>query len=262
MEMLEQILRFLGVYSLYGKWLKRQVENEDIPSHVGVILDGNRRWASEKGVEPWMGHRAGAEKVEELIRWCGELGIKVLTLYVFSIENLERNQQEVHELMRLLKEEILKAQRDEEIKKMGVRIKLIGKRDKIPKPLLNEIVELENMTEDNENMIVNIAIAYGGKTEIVDATRSIVRDTLRRKMDVDDLDEELFQNYLYTSHLQNPEVDMIIRTSGEMRLSGFLLYQSAYSELVFLDVYWPDFRKIDLMRAVRTYQRRIRKYGR
>ncbi len=259
--MLEQVLRFLGVYSLYGKWLKRQVENEDVPRHVGVILDGNRRWASEKGVEPWMGHRAGAEKVEKLIRWCGDLGIKILTLYVFSIENLERSQREVHEVMRLLKEKALKAQEDEEIMKKGVRIKLIGKKEYIPNPLLDDIVELENMTEDNENMIVNIAIAYGGKTEIVDATKNIVRDVLQKKMDVDQIDEDRFQGYLYTSHLQNPDVDVIIRTSGEMRLSGFLLYQSAYSELVFLDVYWPDFRKIDLMRAIRTYQRRIRKFG-
>jgi len=260
--LLERLLRSLGVYSLYEKWLGRQIQKGEFPHHVGVILDGNRRWAEKRGKNPWIGHRVGASKVEELVKWCLDLNIKVLTLYVFSTENIHRNPREVEELMNLIWEETQKALKDGELMREGVRIKLIGRESQIPKKLLEAIKELERKTEKNDRLIVNIAIAYGGKKEIVDAAKSIAEDVKAGKIDPASIDENLFQRYLYTSHLSNPDVDMVIRTSGEMRLSGFLLWQSAYSELVFLDVYWPEFRKIDLMRAIRIYQRRQRRFGR
>ncbi|RLE51128.1 MAG: di-trans,poly-cis-decaprenylcistransferase [Candidatus Methanomethylicota archaeon] len=260
--MLRTLLRILGIYKLYEKWLWRQIKNGEMPSHVGVILDGNRRWARRRGLPPWSGHEIGAKRVEELLRWCIEAGIKTLTIYVFSTENFQRTKEEVEAIMNLAKKYIRKAIESRDIHEHKVRVKAIGRLELLPKDLQEAIRKLERITENYDDHYLNIAIAYGGRSEIVDAVRRIAEKVKKGKLDVNEITEETFEKFLYTSHLPNPHPDLIIRTSGEERLSGFLLWQSAYSELVFLDVYWPDFRKIDFWRAIRIYQKRERRYGR
>ncbi|MEM1584070.1 MAG: polyprenyl diphosphate synthase [Nitrososphaerota archaeon] len=261
MSLLRAALRIFGVYKLYEKWLHESIKNGEIPSHVAIILDGNRRWALEKGYNAWIGHRFGAEKVDELLDWCLELGIKIITLYVFSTENFKRPRREVKELFQLLKEKGLQYLRDERIHKHHVRIKVIGRKDLIPQDVREVLEKIEEATQNYSNFFVNIAIAYGGRAEIVDATRSIVSKVLRGELNIEDIDEKIIEKHLYTADLPKNDPDLIIRTSGEERISNFLLWQCAYSELVFLDVYWPEFRKIDLMRAIRIYQKRQRRLG-
>jgi len=260
--MIQAILKLIGAYKLYEKWLERMVRRGEIPSHIAIIMDGNRRWALERGLEPWLGHRAGADKVDEVVRWCISLGIKVLTLFVLSTENFKkRSRRELEELFRLLKEKALKYLDNEILRKHGIRIKVIGRKWLLPDDLRSILEELEERTKGHDNLIVNLAIAYGGRAEITDAARKLARDVAAGIIRLEDVDEELLGKYLYTADLPFPEPDMVIRTSGEERISNFLLWQSAYSELVFLDVYWPEFRKIDLMRAIRTYQTRVRRFG-
>ncbi len=260
--MIRRILELLGVYKLYEKWLWRQIKDGEMPSHVGVILDGNRRWARSRGLPPWSGHEEGAKRVEELLKWCIEAGIKTLTIYVFSTENFQRPREEVDAIMRLAKKYIKRAIESEEIHKHKVRVKAIGRLELLPEDLREVIGELEKATEKYNDHYLNIAIAYGGRSEIIDAVKRIAEKVKMGELEVEEINEEVFEKHLYTSHLPNPYPDLIIRTSGEERLSGFLLWQCAYSELIFLDVYWPDFRKIDFWRAIRIYQKRERRYGR
>ena len=259
--MLRELLRLIGVYKLYEKWLERTIRKREIPSHIALIMDGNRRWARERGLYPWDGHRIGAEKVDDLLQWCIDLGVKVITLFALSTENLRRPKQELEEIFNLLKEKSIQYLRDERIYKHGIRIRVIGRKNLLPEDVRESLEKLEKATENHDKLYVNLAIAYGGRSEIVDAAKSIARDVILGKIRVEDIDEELIEKYLYTADLPNHEPDMIVRTSGEERISNFLLWQSAYSELVFLDVYWPEFRKIDLMRAIRIYQSRSRRMG-
>lgn len=259
--MLREVLRIFGVYKLYEKWLYESIKNGKMPSHIALILDGNRRWALERGYNPWVGHKFGAEKVDELLNWCLELGVKIITLYVFSTENFKRSRREIEELFQLLKEKALQYLRDERIHKYNAKIKIIGRKDLIPQDVREVLEKLEEATHDYSNFFVNIAIAYGGRAEIVDAARSIVSKVLRGELKIEDINEQVFEKHLYTADLPKNDPDLIIRTSGEERISNFLLWQCAYSELVFLDVYWPEFRKIDLMRAIRIYQKRQRRLG-
>ena len=256
MSLIRKILKIFGVYWLYEKWLYNQIKNKSLPKHVALILDGNRRWALSKGLEPWIGHKYGANVVYELLNWCLELKIPLITLYVLSIENLKRDSKELNELMKIL--ETLK---DERIHKHKVNIKVIGKKELLPNRIINIVNELEESTKNYSNFFLNIALAYGGRTEIIDAVKRISLDVFEKKISIDKINENIFEKYLYTSNLPKPDPDLIIRTSGEERLSNFLLWQSAYSELVFLDIYWPEFRKIDFLRAIRTYQKRERRYG-
>lgn len=246
---------------MYEAALKQQISSGPIPKHVAVILDGNRRWASERGLPPWFGHEIGSEKVKELLKWCSELGIPVVTLYALSIENFRRKREELDRLFSLFERRMEEVLGSDELKREGVKIVFIGNRELLPERLRAKIEKLERITADNGRMVVNVALAYSGREEIVRAAREVARLAAEGKLKPEDIDAKLFERFLYTSHLSDPEPDLIIRTSGEMRLSGFLLWQSAYSELVFLDVYWPEFRKIDLMRAIRTYQRRQRRFG-
>ena len=261
MSLLEKVLRIFGAYKLYERWLHKRIKNGEIPLHIALILDGNRRWALEKGYKPWEGHRFGAEKVDELLDWCFELGVKIVTLYVFSTENFKRSAKEVQELFQLLKEKGLQYLKDERIHKNHVRIKAIGRKELLPEDVREVLEKLEEATSNYDNFFINIAVAYGGRAEIVDATKNIVRKVLSGQLNIDDINEELIGKHLYTADLPKNDPDLIIRTSGEERISNFLLWQCAYSELVFLDVYWPEFRKIDLMRAIRIYQRRHRRLG-
>ncbi|MGB9960196.1 MAG: polyprenyl diphosphate synthase [Candidatus Bathyarchaeales archaeon] len=259
--MLKGFLSVIGAYKLYEKWLWYQVKNSVKPEHIAIILDGNRRWASEKDLEPWYGHKKGAEKVEHLLEWCMRLGVKSMTLYAFSTENFQRPRAEVEEIMKIASEELQKILKDERIHKNKVRVKVIGRINMLPEDIQKLIVDVEKATQDYSEHFLNIAFAYGGRAEIVDAARKIAEKAQKKELKPEDVTESLFEKYLYTSHLPKQEPDLIIRTSGEERLSGFLLWQSAYSELCFLDVYWPDFRLIDLLRAVRTFQKRKRRFG-
>ncbi|MGB9854248.1 MAG: polyprenyl diphosphate synthase [Candidatus Bathyarchaeales archaeon] len=259
--MLKGFLSVIGAYKLYEKWLWYQVKNSVKPEHIAIILDGNRRWASEKDLEPWYGHKKGAEKVEHLLEWCMRLGVKSMTLYAFSTENFQRPKEEVEEIMKIASEELQKILKDERIHKNKVRVKVIGRTSLLPEDMQKLITDVEKATQDYGEHFLNIAFAYGGRAEIVDAARKIAEKAQKKELRPEDVTESVFEKYLYTSHLPKQDPDLIIRTSGEERLSGFLLWQSAYSELCFLDVYWPDFRLIDLLRAVRTFQKRKRRFG-
>ncbi len=260
--MLDSLLKVLGAYRIYERRLEAEVERSEVPSHVGIILDGNRRWALNHKVPFELGHEEGANTAEHLLDWCHDLGIKSVTLYVLSTENLERPSDEVRELLGLLEERLGKLLKDERIFKYKVRVKAIGKVEQLTPSIRSLFKDIEEKTSSNSEHYVNIAVAYGGRAEITDMVRSVAEEVRSGELAPEQITEETISKRLYTSYLPNPEPELIIRTSGEERMSGFMLWQGAYSELVFMDVYWPDFRKIDLMRAIRTYQQRTRRYGR
>ena len=259
--MLTQILKRLGIYKLYERWLLGQVRSRDMPQHLGVILDGNRRWAFQRSLPTFLGHMEGAKKGEVFLEWCLDLGIKTVTIYVFSTENFNRPKREVEALFEVIEEYLGRLKGDPRIHRKRVKVKAIGRIDELPPSLKQRLLEVEEATKAYRGFFFNIAIAYGGRTEILDATKKLIKDVVKGRVRPEEVDEGLFTGYLYTSHLPNPYPDLVIRSSGEERLSGFLLWQTAYSELFFLDVYWPHFRKIDLLRAIRTYQRRKRRFG-
>jgi tritrans,polycis-undecaprenyl-diphosphate synthase [geranylgeranyl-diphosphate specific] len=212
-------------------------------------------------MNPWLGHAKGADTVEQLLDWCEKLGVKNITLYAFSTENFSRSPEEVQEIMKIAEERFRKLLTDERIHRNRVHVKVIGRVNLVPESLQKIITQVEEATKDYDNEFLNFAFAYGGRAEIVDAAKVIAEKVKNGELTVDDVNEATFEKYLYTAHMPNQEPDLIVRTSGEERMSGFLLWQAAYSELCFLDVYWPDFRLIDLLRAFRTYQRRNRRFG-
>jgi tritrans,polycis-undecaprenyl-diphosphate synthase [geranylgeranyl-diphosphate specific] len=232
-----------------------------MPKHIAIILDGNRRWAKRNLIMKIDGHFRGADAVEKLLDWCEELNIKIITLYVLSAENLNRKDDELDYLYELINERLHKLYNDPRIHKNRMKVKAIGSIDLLPDFLKEILNKLEDATKDYDDHYLNIAIAYGGQNELVDAIKKIGSRIKDGSLDVNQIDKEVIESSLYTSHLPQSSPDMILRTSGEKRLSGFLLWQSAYSELVFMDVYWPEFRKIDLMRAIRTFQKRGRRLG-
>jgi len=258
---LKGLLSAIGAYKIYEKWLWYQVKDGKMPDHIAIILDGNRRWAAERSLKSWIGHRRGAERVGQLLDWSLDLGVRSVTLYAFSTENFSRSPREIEELLHIAEEKLLEVLSDETIHKNKVRIKVIGRIGLLPKNLQELIKEVEENTKTYNKQFLTVALAYGGRAEIVDAARKIAKEVKRGELPVEKIDEGLFEKFLYTAHMPKQDPDLIIRTSGEERLSGFLLWQSAYSELCFLDAFWPDFRRIDLLRAVRTYQQRKRKFG-
>ncbi|MFP3951170.1 MAG: polyprenyl diphosphate synthase [Candidatus Bathyarchaeia archaeon] len=257
--MLSELLSVLGVYKLYGRWLKAQIKG-DIPEHVGIIVDGNRRWARKRNKKPWEGHWAGAEKVKTFIEWCQDLGIKTLTFYGFSTENFNREQREVEELMKIYEENLQELLNADIIHNHKVNISVLGRVNLLPQYLQDLIIDVEEATKDYDRYYLNVALAYGGRAEIVDATREIAERVQNGELKPDDITEDVIESHLYTSHLPKPDLDLIIRTS-EMRLSNFLVWQGAYSEFFIVDVYWPEFREIDLWRAIRSFQKRHRRFG-
>jgi len=258
---IKAVLSAIGAYRAYERWLWRQVKNGVKPEHIAIILDGNRRWASEKVLNPWFGHEKGADKVDQLVDWCLKLNVRSVTLYAFSIENFRRSRSEVAEIMRIAEERFRQILTDERIHEDRICVKVIGRVNLLPSELQKLIADVEKATQNYDEHFLNFAFAYGGRAEIVDAARKIAEEVSQGKLKPESVDEKTFEQHLYTSHLPNQDPDLIIRTSGEERLSGFLLWQSAYSELFFLDIYWPDFRLIDLLRAVRTFQKRKRRFG-
>ncbi|MEM2882554.1 MAG: polyprenyl diphosphate synthase [Candidatus Bathyarchaeia archaeon] len=259
---LRRALELTGVYKLYERKLLGEIKGKGMPEHIAVILDGNRRWASERMLPTTEGHNHGAKTLEDFLRWCLELGIKIVTVYILSTENLGRSKEEIDNIFRVMEERLRAIISNPEIHRNGVRVKALGRLSLLPESLRALLRELEDATKGYSNCYFNLAVAYGGRTEIVDAARKIAEMVKEGRIEPSDIDEDLFMRNLYTAHLPKPEPDLIIRTSGEERLSGFLIWQSAYSELCFLDIYWPDFRKIDLLRAIRIYQRRSRRFGR
>ncbi len=245
---------------IYERKLQDLVKGGKVPEHVAVIMDGNRRYAMDLGLDPVQGHYMGKEKLYEFLNWCIELKIKIVTVYAFSTENFRRSSREVETLMKLFEESIDREMKEGRIHREKVKVRVIGRRDLLPDYLKKKVDEIENATKDYNNYILNLAIGYGGREEIVKAIRDIAREVKEGKIFPEDIDEEIVRNHLYTKDLPDP--DLILRTSGEERISNFLLWQMAYSELYFADVYWPSFSKIDFLRAILSYQRRQRRYGR
>ena len=253
-------LIFKPAYDLYEDYLLEKVKSGKLPNHVAIIMDGNRRWARKLEKPPWYGHFFGSQKLEEILEWCRELGIRTLTVYAFSTENFMRTPEEVNALMNLFEQKFKELVEDERVHKYGIRVNVLGRKELLPENVRKAAEEAERATRKYTNYTLNIALAYGGRSEIADAVKDIVRDVQEGRIRVEDIDEELIKRYLYYPNMPDP--DIVIRTGGEERISNFLLYQIAYSELFFVDVYFPEFRKIDFLRIIREYQKRQRRFGR
>jgi short-chain Z-isoprenyl diphosphate synthase len=252
------------IYALYERRLLAELRRGRMPGHIGIIIDGHRRYARAHGLtDPLEVYSLGARKLDDVLDWCGELGIPAVTLWVFSTENLARSPEEVSGILGALESKLEMLTRASEIHRRGVRVRAVGKLDLLPESTLAAIRAAEAATRQYDAMTLTIAVAYGGREEIADAVRALLEDKMRQgdglQQILDGISQKEIARYLYTSDLPDP--DLIIRTSGEIRLSGFLLWQSAYSEFYFSDVYWPEFRKIDFLRAVRAFQQRERRFG-
>ena len=246
------------VYGLYERRLAHDLSQGDIPRHVGVILDGNRRWATEQGSSSAAGHRAGAARIVEFLEWCDEVGVEVVTLWLLSTDNLERPPQELEPLLLIIEDAITSLAASKTWK-----IHHVGSRAALPARTQQVLTNAERATAANQGMTVNVAVGYGGRQELVDAVRALLQEHAVAGTSLEDLAEEIdvehISRHLYTSG--QPDPDLVIRTSGEQRLSGFLLWQSAHSEFWFCEAYWPDFRRVDFLRALRDYAARERRYG-
>ena len=234
-----------------------KINSAKIPKHIAIIMDGNGRWARKRALPKIVGHKAGVKSVEEIIKACKELGVKILTLYTFSTENWKRPKKEIDALMHLLEEYL--DRETERIKDKDIRIRAIGRVRELPHNLQLKIRNTEEKTIKNKSILVNLALNYGGRSEIVDAAKKIAQDVKEGKVEAEDIKEDNFGEYLYTASIPDPE--LLIRTSGEMRLSNFLLWQISYSEIYVTKKLWPDFRKKDLEGAILEYQKRERRYG-
>jgi len=253
------------LYRLYEARLLSQVRRRPVPRHVGLILDGNRRYGRQHNLtDPREIYGAGAEKLDDLLSWCADLGIPTITLWVFSTENFERRPEEVSGILSAIEAKLTMLARDPRIHSRKVRVRAMGRVELLPDSTLAAVRTAETATAGYDDMQLTIAAAYGGRQEITDAVQAFLRDLQQRggalAEAVELVTPEAISSYLYAPDLPDPE--LIIRTSGEIRLSGFLLWQSAYSEFYFTDVFWPAFRKVDFLRAVRAFQQRRRRFGR
>ncbi|WP_455645086.1 polyprenyl diphosphate synthase [Methanosphaera sp.] len=249
------------LYSLYEWYISRNLDKNKMPKHVAIIMDGNRRYSKIQGnMNAIEGHRRGVDTLENVLEWCIDLGIDIVTVYAFSTENFNRDEKEVSDLMDLFVESFLSISTNKKIHKNKVRLKAVGKLDLFPEKVRDAIKNAEESTKDYEDRLVNIAMGYDGRVEIVDAFKKIATDVKEGKIAPEEITEELINNNLYTAGLEDP--NLVIRTSGEERLSGFLLWQSSYSELYFTDSLWPELRKVDFLRAIRSYTERQRRFGR
>ena len=237
--------------------LKDKIDPSRLPSHIAIIMDGNGRWAKEKGQDRLFGHYHGVESVRDVVEACAELGIKYLTLYAFSTENWHRPEDEVAGLMELLVQTIRKE--TETLNKNNIRLHVIGDLSKMPKNAIDELNESISITSTNTGLNLVMALSYSSRWEILHAVKHLAEDVKHGKLDPEKISQDTFQQYLCTSNFPDPE--LMIRTSGEFRISNFLLYQLAYAELYFTDVRWPDFRKENLYAAILDYQSRERRFG-
>lgn len=233
------------------------IDKNNLPKHIAIIMDGNGRWAQRKGLSRVHGHRAGLNIVRKITRACSEIGINVLTLYAFSTENWKRPKREVASLMRLL-ERLLRKELPT-FQKNNARLQVIGRLDGLPSGVQDALNDAVGATEKNDGIILNLALNYGGRAEIVDGAKKFALDVKEKGYTIDELNEERFGQYLYTADLPDP--DLLIRTGGESRLSNFLLYQLSYTEIFITSVFWPDFKKANLLEAIAYYQQRNRRFG-
>ena len=245
------------VVSEFEEQSLQKLDPQKLPRHVAIIMDGNGRWAMQRSLDRVEGHKVGAESVRTVVRASRELGIKVLTLFAFSSENWHRPASEVRSLMNLLVQYLSREFRS--IRENGIRIHTIGRTMDLPLRVQNALNRVINGTVQNNDMIMNVALSYGGRNEIVRATQRLLKDALAGRIKPEQINEKLFAHYLDTGDLADP--DLLIRTGAEFRISNFLLWQSAYTELYFTDVLWPDFRKEQLLSAILDYQRRERRFG-
>ncbi|MBR5983412.1 MAG: isoprenyl transferase [Bacteroidales bacterium] len=237
--------------------LLEQIDRSKLPQHVAFIMDGNGRWAKKRGMMRLFGHKNGVKTVKEILNAAGDLGIRYVTVYAFSTENWNRPADEVSGIMGLLSSAI-----DDEIENMmknGVRVKMIGEMDRLPKYLREKVAYVIERTKNNSKLDFIVALSYSGRWDIVEATKKIARDCAERKISPDNINSDMFSHYLSTDGIPDPE--LMVRTSGESRISNFLLYQLAYSELYFTDVLWPDFNREELYKALISYQNRERRFG-
>ncbi|WP_305071547.1 isoprenyl transferase [Pseudactinotalea sp. HY158] len=250
--------RFSPLYRLYERRLAAKLEGRPLPQHVGVILDGNRRWARMAGLEIVQGHQAGADRIADLVRWCEELGINVVTLWMLSTDNLDRDEQEVQDLLEIIASVVSALARTRRW-----RLQMVGELDLLPPETAERLRAAEDLTRDIDGVHINIAVGYGGRHEIVGAVRELVAESIADGAGTEELIEaitvENVARHLYTKG--QPDPDLLIRTSGEQRLGGFLLWQSAHSEFHFAEAFWPDFRRVDFLRALRSFSERERRLG-
>ncbi|GLW44765.1 isoprenyl transferase [Streptomyces sp. NBRC 14336] len=243
---------------LYARRVEGHLDHAQVPQHIGVIMDGNRRWAKAAGSTTVHGHRAGADKIEEFLGWCSETDVKVVTLWLLSTDNFDRPQEELVPLLGIIEDVVRSLAADGRW-----RVHHVGTRDLLPPRMQSTLKAAEERTEHVDGIVVNVAIGYGGRQEIADAVRSMLLDAAERGTSLeqlaDSVDIEMIGRHLYTG--DQPDPDLVIRTSGEQRLSGFMLWQTAHSEYYFCDVFWPAFRKVDFLRALRDYAARHRRYG-
>ena len=230
---------------------------DNLPVHIAIIMDGNRRWAKNRGLKPTLGHKEGAKTLEKIVRYANKIGIKHITVYAFSTENWKRTEEEVSALMLLLQNylEDFSKRADTE----NIKIKFLGDTNALPKGLNKSVLKCIEKTKNNTGITFNIALNYGGRLELVRAMKEIAKKVKQNEIDIEDINEELISKELYTCG--QPDPDLVIRTSGELRLSNFLPWQSVYSELLFIEKYWPDFSEEDLNNAIIEYQKRTRKFG-
>ena len=251
------------VYRVYERRLEREVVAGALPRHVGVILDGNRRYAAARGADPTSGHEAGAANIDCFLDWCVALGIPVVTLWLLSTDNLTRDDDELHGLLRIIGDTVERIGAGRGARD-GVRVTAVGALELLPDEVRQRLERVEEATAHRDGMRVQVAVGYGGRQEITDALRSLLQERAARGQRIEDVATSITPEdigaHLYTTGLPDP--DLIIRTSGELRLSGFLMWQSAHAEYHFCDAYWPEFRRIDFLRALRDYQRRTRRFGR
>ncbi len=248
-----------GLVKAKEERLKTLVLQNPVPKHVAIIMDGNRRFAQDMGKESLQGHLMGRDKLEDVLEWCVDLGIKVLTVYAFSTENFKRSRDEVETLMTLFEENFLRIANDERVHRNRIRVSVLGQKELLPDRVREAIRKAEQNSCHYSDYYLNLAVAYGGREELVSAIIAIVHDVEEGRVKQENINEELVSSYLYTANLPDP--DLVLRTSGEVRISNFLLWQLAYSELYFTDVYWPGLTFTEFLKAVRSYQLRKRRYG-
>ena len=248
------------LYRIYEWYISRDLKPERMPKHVAIIMDGNRRYSKLQGnIDVVKGHEVGVDTLEKVLDWSIELGIEIITAYAFSTENFNRSEHEVEGLMNLFVKNFKRLVTHEKIHKNEVRVKVVGRTELLPDSVREAILEAEEATKHYNKRLFNLAIGYDGRLEIIDSFKKIIANVQSGKISIDDVNEDMVSQNLYTEGLDDP--NLIIRTSGEERLSGFLLWQSSYSELYFCETLWPELRKVDFIRAIRSYQARDRRFG-
>ena len=237
--------------------MSNDIDKEYMPKHIAIIMDGNRRWAKERGLDPKLGHKKGAETLEKIASYANEIGLKYMTVYAFSTENWKRTKEEIGALMLLLQTYLDRFLNKESLR--NIRVRVLGDVESLDKGLKESIYKIVEKSKNNTGLTLNIAFNYGGRAEIIRAVKNISNQFKNNEIEIDDINEDLISKNLYTA--DEPEPDLLIRPGGELRISNFLLWQLAYTEFLFIDKFWPDFSEEDLLNAIKTFEKRNRKFG-